>query len=283
MNKNKNYPVALEEAFSIFFNLLNDKNSQVDRLKKSNSDLWKTILFKLKVDWTYNSNSIEGSTFTRGDTIFFLNEGLTVKGKPLKDHLDTRNHADAIDLLFDIVSNKREISESIIKEINALLLLGLKSTPAMTPEGQIIQKKATSGQYKIQANHVLQQDGTLHKYIEPIKVQSEMEALVKWINENIDKKHPCYVASVAHYNMVRIHPFDDGNGRGARILMNLILLKKGFFPAVIRMENRQDYIEALQQADRNNLKPFIEFITKELIVTLEDIINNIESMGTSMK
>ncbi len=283
MSKNKNYPVALEEAFSIFFNLLNDKNSQVDRLKKSNSDLWKTILFKLKVDWTYNSNSIEGSTFTRGDTIFFLNEGLTVKGKPLKDHLDTRNHADAIDLLFDIVSNKREISESIIKEINALLLLGLKSTPAMTPEGQIIQKKATSGQYKTQANHVLQQDGTLHKYIEPIKVQSEMEALVKWINENIDKKHPCYVASVAHYNMVRIHPFDDGNGRGARILMNLILLKKGFFPAVIRMENRQDYIEALQQADRNNLKPFIEFITKELIVTLEDIINNIESMGTSMK
>jgi len=283
MSKNKNYPVALEEAFSIFFNLLNDKNSQVDRLKKSNSDLWKTILFKLKVDWTYNSNSIEGSTFTRGDTLFFLNEGLTVKGKPLKDHLDTRNHADAIDLLFDIVSNKREISESIIKEINALLLLGLKSTPAMTPEGQIIQKKATSGQYKTQAHHVLQQDGTLHKYIEPIKVQSEMEALVKWINENIDKKHPCYVASVAHYNMVRIHPFDDGNGRGARILMNLILLKKGFFPAVIRMENRQDYIEALQQADRNNLEPFIEFITKELIVTLEDIINNLESMGTSMK
>jgi len=280
MSDNKNYPVALEKKMNLFFKLLNNKNSQVDRLKNTNADLWEAILFKLKVDWTYNSNRIEGSSFTRGDTIFFLNEGLTVKGKPLKDHLDARNHADAIDFLFDIITNKREISESIIKEINALLLLGVKSTPAMTPDGRAIEKKATPGQYKTQANHVLQQDGTLHKYIEPIKVQIEMESLVKWINENIDKKHPCYIASIAHYNMVRIHPFDDANGRGARILMNLILLKKGFFPAVIRMENRQDYIEALQQADNNNLEPFIEFISKELIVTLEDIINNIESMNS---
>jgi len=250
MPDNKHYPVNLDSNLDMFFNLLDDKNTHLNNLKKTNSDLWKTILFKLKVEWTYNSNSIEGSILTRGDTIFFLNEGLTVKGKPLKDHLDTQNHADAIDFLFDVVANKREISESLIKEINALLLHGVKSTPAMTPDGVAIEKKATPGQYKSQPNHVLQQDGTLHKYVEPIHVQGEMEALIKWVDENIDKLHPCYIASVAHYNMVRIHPFDDGNGRRARILMNLILLKKGIFPAVISVENRQDYIEALQQADK---------------------------------
>lgn len=279
MSDNKYYPTKPDDNLDMFFSMLDDKNTQLDKLKKTDSDLWKTILFKLKVDWTYNSNSIEGSTFTRGDTIFFLNEGLTVKGKPLKDHLDTRNHADAIDFLFDVIANKREISESLIKEINALLLHGVKSTPAMTPDGQAIEKKAIPGQYKTQPNHVLQQDGTLHKYVEPVYVQGEMEALVQWINDNIDKKHPCYVASVAHYNMVRIHPFDDGNGRGARILMNLILLKSGYFPAVIRVEQRQDYIEALQKADKGDLAPFVEFITKELINTLEGVINNIQKLG----
>jgi len=278
MSDNKHYPVKPDDNLDMFFNLLDNHNDNLNSLKKINSDLWKTILFKLKVDWTYNSNSIEGSTLTRGETIFFLNEGLTVKGKPLKDHLDTQNHADAIDFLFDVITNKRGISESLIKEMNALLLHGVKFTPAMTSDGKAIEKKATPGQYKTHLNHVLQQDGALHKYIEPIHVQSEMEKLIKWINENIDQKHPCYVSSVAHYNMVRIHPFDDGNGRGARILMNLILLKKGIFPAVIRVENRQDYIETLQQADKGNLDPFIEFITKELITTLEGVINNLKKL-----
>jgi len=278
MSDNKHYPVTLDDRLRPFFDLLNDKSTQLDGLKKADSDLWKTILFKLKVDWTYNSNSIEGSTFTRGDTIFFLNEGLTVKGKPLKDHLDTQNHADAIDFLFDVIKNEREISESLIKEINALLLYGVKSTPAMTSDGKAIEKLANPGQYKKQPNHVLQQDGTLHKYVEPLHVQGEMAALVQWVSDHINTLHPCYVASVAHYNMVRIHPFDDGNGRGARVLMNLILLKKSCFPAVIRVEQRQDYIEALQIADKGDLEPFVEFITKELIGTLEGVIDNIQKL-----
>jgi len=278
MSDNKHYPATLHDRLRPFFDLLNTKQIQLDGLKKADSDLWKTILFKLKVDWTYNSNSIEGSTFTKGDTIFFLNEGLTVKGKPLKDHLDTQNHADAIDFLFDVVTNEREISEGLIKEINALLLYGVKSTPAMTSEGKPIDKQATPGQYKTQPNHVLQQDGTLHKYIDPVHVQGEMAALVQWINDHIDQLHPCYVASVAHYNMVRIHPFDDGNGRGARVLMNLILLKKGCFPAVIRVDQRQDYIEALQIADNGDLELFVEFVTKELISTLEGVIDNIQKL-----
>ena len=107
MSDNKHYPAKPDDNLDMFFGVLDNKNTHLNKLKKTDSDLWKTILFKLKVDWTYNSNSIEGSTFTKGDTIFFLNEGLTVKGKPLKDHLDTQNHADAIDFLFDLYCKQK--------------------------------------------------------------------------------------------------------------------------------------------------------------------------------
>jgi Fic family protein len=280
MSSSKHYPEDQDASLQLFFALLDKKNQELNERKKTESDLWKTILFKLKVDWTYNSNSIEGSTFTRGDTVFFLSEGLTVKGKPLKDHLDTQNHAEAIDTLFDFIANRRELSEGFLKELNALLLHGVKSTPAMTPDGAQVEKKATPGQYKTQPNHVLQQDGSIHKYVEPLQVPGEMAALVEWVNENLSKLHPCYVAAVAHYNMVRIHPFDDGNGRGARILMNLILMKAGYFPAVIRAENRQDYIKALQAADKGDLTPFIEFVTKELIHTTEEVTNNMRALSS---
>lgn len=281
MSSSKLYPIDQAASLQPFLDLLDEKTQELNEHKKSEGDLWETILFKLKVDWTYNSNSIEGSTFTRGDTVFFLKEGLTVKGKPLKDHLDTQNHAEAIDTLFDFIANKRELSEGFIKEVNALLLHGIKSTPAITPGSATTEKNANPGQYKTQANHVLQQDGSIHKYVEPLQVPGEMAALVEWVNENLSKLHPCYVAAVAHYNMVRIHPFDDGNGRGARILMNLILMKAGYFPAVIRAENRQDYIEALQVADNGDLTPFVEFVTKELINTTEEVTNNLQSVSTT--
>jgi Fic family protein len=276
MSKNKNYPINPIKEHQIFFELLDNHNKKINLYKNINSDLWKTILFKLKADWTYNSNGIEGNTLNKGETIFFLQEGLTAKGKPFKDYLDTKNHAQAIDFLFDIVANKRKITEGVIKEINALLLHDVEFTPAMTANGKNVNKKTTAGKYKTQTNHVLQQDGTIHKYVEPIDVSNQMEILVKWISDNIDKHHPCFVAAIAHYNMVRIHPFDDGNGRGARILMNLILIKKGFLPAVIKVENRKEYIKALQDADNGNLQPFIDFISEELMQTLKNILSEVE-------
>jgi len=104
-----------------------------------------------------------------------------------------------------------------------------------------------------------------------------MEELITWINDKINKLHPLYVASVAHYNLVRIHAFDDGNGRGARIFMNLILLKNGFFPVVVRNEKKRTYLEALSEADKGDLIPFISFISAELIETYEKVIYDLTS------
>ena len=245
---------------------------RVEAKKHEDQARWDLMVKRLRIDWTFHSNGIEGSTLTRGETHFFLTEGLTVEGKPLKDFMDAQNHAEAIDILFDVVAERRPITQSFIKEINALILRGVEFTPAQNASGQPVRKPASPGSYKVLPNHVLQSDGTLHTYVEPIHVNDEMEKLVTWINAAMCTLHPVHVAAVAHYNMVRIHPFDDGNGRGARILMNLILLHHRYFPAVVRIETKRAYFEALSQADGGDLLPFVRFIANALIESSELVL-----------
>lgn len=139
-----------------------------------------------------------------------------------------------------------------------------------------IAKRATPGQYKEHPNHVEQSDGTIHYDVEPVYVRDQMEALVSWINGTRDTLHAVERAAIAHYHMVRIHPFDDGNGRGARILMNLILLKQGYFPAVIQQETKRRYLDALVKADQGELQPFIRFVADALIATHTSVIEALE-------
>lgn len=252
-------------------------HARLQTAKKASLSLWPTIIAKLRVDWTYNSNTLEGSTLSRGETHFFLTEGLTVEGKPLKDFTDAQSHAEAIDYLHDIVANKVPITEGLIKAFNALLLAGVKHTKAINAQGQVVNKKAHPGEYKKQPNHVVQADGSIHWYVEPWQVPEQMETLVHWLADNIDQQHPIIVAALIHYNLVRIHSFDDGNGRGARIIMNLILMKQGFFPAVIRTDQKRLYLDALQQADNGDIMPFVQFVARELIQTQESVIADLES------
>lgn len=240
------------------------------------SDKWAAIQEKLRLEWTYESNAIEGNTLTKGETIFFLSEGLTVEGKPFKDFLDVRNHHEALEFLYEIIHDERPISEGLIKEINALLMKGVDYTEALGAHGQKVKKPLIAGDYKKLPNHVLQIDGTIYQYVEPVQVQSEMEYLCDWINQSITTNHPLTTAALAHYNMVRIHPFDDGNGRGARILMNLILIKKGYPPAVIKNTERRTYLMTLGQANQGDLNPFCEFIGKSLLKTQEMILEEMK-------
>ncbi len=170
----------------------------------------------------------------------------------------------------------REITEGLIKELNALILSDVTYTDARDSMGKAIRKRARPGEYKIQPNHVLLPDGDIHYYVEPIQVQPQMQQLIEWIKEKDTKLHPIVVATITHYNLVRIHAFDDGNGRGARILMNLILMKHHFFPAVIRTEKKRAYLNAIHQADKGDLLPFIKFIIAELIETQESVINDFD-------
>ncbi|KPA19644.1 cell filamentation protein Fic [Candidatus Magnetomorum sp. HK-1] len=258
--------------------LIDDLKIQIDKKKTLQKEHWSAIQEKLCIDWTYDSNAIEGSSLTRGETLFFLREGLTVEGKPFKDFLDARNHAEAIDWLYEVIKDNRPVSQGLIKEMNALLMSGVKYTPAINQSGQKVRKPANPGQYKLLPNHVLQTDGTIHFYTDPIHVADEMEVLCGWINENYVKRHPLVVASIAHYNMVRIHPFDDGNGRGSRILMNLILIKRSYPVAIIKNENRRKYLTALNQADKGDIAPFIKLIADSLIYTENLIIDELQRL-----
>ncbi|MBI5152151.1 Fic family protein [Candidatus Peregrinibacteria bacterium] len=256
---------------------------KINSRKPFSKEILKLWQEKLRIDWTYNSNAIEGNTLTYGETAFFLREGLTSEGKPLKDYLEAKNHAEAIDYLLDVIKGDREITESFIKELHALLLKDIHFTYAKGGNGQLIKKPLNAGKYKVLPNHVLTISGKIHKYTDPIHVKDEMEELIKWFNKektiNIIEK-----ACIFHYKFAAIHPFDDGNGRMARLLMNLILMRAGYPPCIIKNINRRKYLESLELIDaENNRQPFVVFICEELLSTQKIMLDILEGKESALK
>ncbi len=235
------------------------------------ADRLQAVQDMLRIDWTYNSNAIEGNTLTYGETAFFLREGLTSEGKPLKDYLEAKNHAEAIDGLHEIIRGERSFTEGLIKELHGVLMKDIEFTFARGMQGALIKKPFHAGQYKLQPNHVLTLSGKIHYYTDPLHVKDEMEKLLAWCSEARDL-HPVEKAAIFHYRFVTIHPFDDGNGRMARLLMNLILMQAGYPPCIVRHVRRKTYLESLEKADvAHDTSVFVQFIVEELIVTLQRI------------
>ncbi|MFH0770040.1 MAG: Fic family protein [Candidatus Peregrinibacteria bacterium] len=231
---------------------------------------------RLRIDWTYNSNAIEGNTLTYGETAFFLREGLTSEGKPLKDYVEVENHAKAIDYLHEIVRTKSRLTEHFIRELHGLLLRGVTSTVALGAQGKLIRKPLAAGAYKVHPNHVLTLSGAIHHYTEPFHVADEMQSLLAWLGKNA-KRHPVERAALFHYRFVCIHPFDDGNGRMARLLMNLLLLQAGYPPCVVRNRRRREYLQSLEHADTTgSTDRLLAFLTEELIQTQETMLSVLE-------
>ena len=219
---------------------------------------------ELRIKWTYNSNAIEGNSLTLGETAFYLREGLTSEGKPLIDYLETRNHAEAIDWLKTIAKKDKPITEGVVKDLNALLNKGITERPTRGVDGGQVMRKISPGAYKTQPNHVVTLSGEIHYYVDPLQVKGEMEKLIQTITVEESKMHPVELAALIHYEITRIHPFDDCNGRGARLIMNLILMRSDFPPIVIRMEEKRRYLELLETADQGEREPFYIFIAEHV-------------------
>jgi Fic family protein len=240
--------------------------AKIDELRPFSKELRAMWQERLRIDWTYNSNAIEGNTLTYGETAFFLREGLTSEGKPLKDYIEAENHAEAIDWLYEVVKSKRNMTESFIKELHALLLSGIEYTLAKGAHGKMVRKPLNSGKYKTRPNHVLTLSGAVHKYTDPIHVNDEMQILLKWYSKS--GNHPVEKALIFHYRFVCIHPFDDGNGRMARLLMNLLLMKAGYPPCIVQNVRRREYLKSLEKADKSgSCDDFLEFLMEELMRT----------------
>lgn len=253
---------------------ISELKSQVDVFRPIPNETMAKIKQKFRLDWNYHSNAIEGNSLTFGETKTFLLHGNTASGKPLKDHLEIQGHNEAILELEEIVKGNVQLTEHRIRSFHQLILREPYTIKAITLDGLETTKQIIPGKYKTQPNHVLTATGERFYFTEPNLVPIEMENLLDWFekNQNNDDIHPLILSATFHDTFIRIHPFDDGNGRMARILMNLILMMKGYPPVIIKTEDKENYYRALRQADGGDLNSFIEYIGKQLIHSLELMI-----------
>jgi len=232
------------------------------------------VLQKFRLEWNYNSNAIEGNSLTLGETRSLLLHGLTAAGKPMRDHLDIKGHNEAVHALEDFVRAERPLTEHFIREMHQVLLGEPYHTPAQTAGGQATRKLIMPGRYKTSPNNVLTATGEMFYFASPEETPGRMTDLVDWYRaeEAAPTLPPVALAAEFHYRFVRIHPFDDGNGRMSRLLMNLILLRHGYPMTVIKAADRNRYLAALSEADAGEPEPFLRFIIENVEASLRLMI-----------
>lgn len=245
--------------------------AQLDALRPLDLEQEKRIWQKFRFDWNYHSNNIEGNSLTFGETKSLLLHNITAQGKSLKDHIEITGHNEAIDALVDLTRGDAPLTESFLRQLHELILRERYQVDAITPEGAPTRRWIEVGQYKTGQNHVQTVTGEIFRFAEPMDVPGKMHTLLQTINElqAPSSAEVAFVAAKAHYDFVLIHPFDDGNGRMARLLMNLILIKYGFPPAIIKTQDKQQYFSALRQADGGQLDVFVEYIAGCVCASLQ--------------
>lgn len=210
-----------------------------------------SVVSKLKeqfaIDMTYNSNAIEGNRLTLKETYWVISEGITVKGKSLKDHLEAKDHYEAVTYLYELIEKGRKvtISEHLVRSLQQIIVS--KTDPK------------NAGVYRSGNVFIT---GSNHTPPDSYEIHRLMSDLVAWIRSNIKKMHIVELAARAHHQMVHIHPFYDGNGRAARLFMNLLLMQKGYPLVVILKNDRKKYYDVLQKADDGSYDPLIMFIAQ---------------------
>ncbi|MEM9675417.1 MAG: Fic family protein [Bacteroidota bacterium] len=230
------------------------------------------IMQKFRLDWNFHSNNLEGNSLTYGETRALILFDITAQGKPLKDHLEIKGHSEAVEWIEEIIKEERPLTENFIRQLHELILKEDYQTDAETPDGQKTKKWVRVGKYKELPNHVRTVTGEIFRFATPEETPAKMHDLLEWYRERKEETNPILLAAEFHYKFIRIHPFDDGNGRTARILMNFILMQFGYPPVIIKTQDKANYTAALRQADAGIIEPFIEYIASNLVHSLEIMI-----------
>ena len=210
----------------------------------------------LSIEWTYNSNSIEGNTLSLRETQMVIQEGITIKGKSLREHFETHNHDKAIDYLYSIVNDKYILRSIDILELHRLVLRSIEDDFA----GRI-----RNGGVRISGANFTPPNAS--------KVSNLLDDLIHFVNTNPLSLNTIELATVFHHKLVWIHPFFDGNGRTVRLAMNLLLMRCGFPPAIILKNDRKKYYEALNQANNGSYQKLTLLMSQALERTLNMYIN----------
>ena len=246
--------------------------NQLDTYRPLSAEIEQRIMQKFRLDWNYHSSHIEGNQLTYGETKALILFGQTAQAKPLKDHIEMTGHNEAVETIIDIIHKERPLTESFIRELHSLILKEPYEVDAITPDDKPTKRMIQVGQYKSAPNHVKTKTGEIFYFASPEETPAKMYDLLNWYNNqlsNNDIVNPILFSIEFHYRFIRIHPFDDGNGRLARLLMNFILMQFGYPPAIIKVEDKANYYNALEQADADNFDFFFNYITMRVIASLE--------------
>ena len=246
--------VQFEERFKRIL----DKKSKLDSKRPLPSHIMQKIKDGLFVEWTYNSNSIEGNTLTLQETKMVIEDGFTIKGKSLREHFEVVNHQEAIEFVESLASNEYVLNKLDILSIHHLVLQKI--------EKDFAGKYRTSGVRISGAN-----------FVPPnaLKVDEFVSELIDFANDS--EVDILIRSAIFHHRFVWIHPFFDGNGRTARLLLNLILMKSGFPPAIILKNDRKKYYDALNQANNQDYSKLVLLILQAVERTLDIYLGNLNN------
>ena len=214
---------------------LYEKKAKIDQSRPLPNSVLHKIKEQLNLEWTYNSNSIEGNTLNLRETQLILEEGITVGGKSLREHFEVVNHEKAIDYLYSLVNTDYTLRSIDILNLHSYILKNI--------EDEYAGRLRNGGVRIVGAN-----------FTPPSakKIPDLIDELVVFVNENPLSANDLVLATLFHHKLVWIHPFFDGNGRTVRLAMNLLLMRKGFPPAIILKNDRKKYYDALNQANNGN-------------------------------
>jgi len=236
-----------------------DKKKRLDNLRPLQPALVRRLKEQMVTEYTYNSNAIEGNTLTLHETRLVIEEGITIAGKRITEVLEAKNHPEAIDFIESLVSGKREIDEDTLLHTHKLIMFGIDEDAGCYRTGGVRIAGAT--------------------FMPPpsSEISPKMNELLDWLRKNPDEYTPIELAAVFHHRFVQIHPFTEGNGRTARLLMNAILMKAGYpFIAIVPNRDRPKYLGTLMKADSGNNSAFINFVAQCVERALDMYLNALE-------
>lgn len=248
--------------------------AELDGLRPLNQFVEQRILQKFRLDWNYHSTNLSGNGLSFSDTKALIMHGLTANGRLLKDCIEMKIHNDIVSWIFDIADENVVISEEFIKQIHEVLLLEPYETESLSIDGKHIKKMVSLGKYKETPNHILSKTGEILHFATPKETPARMKELIDRFEAKRDESDvdPIILVAEFHHKFLRIQPFDDANGRVARLLTNLILMQYGYPPIIIKTTEKDVYLSALNQADNDNFEPFLELIARNVATSLDILI-----------
>lgn len=245
-------------------NTLNDQIRQRILAKKARLDTHRPLTNQaikklhetLEIAYTYNTNAIEGNTLTHQETKLVIREGLTIRGKSLSEHLEAKNHPKAIAYIETLIH--KPLNEQNILTLHSIIFSGFCEN---------------AGNYRNTQVYIEGRDFTPPPAFEVPQLMAE---LLQWLEKNPEELRPIELAAIFHHKLVSIHPFDDGNGRIGRLLMNLLLLKNGYPLTVIKNADRRRYYESIVKADNGNIASIVNFVARCVEQSLDIYLSAVE-------